>query len=207
VSEIPDATQLPEGADHLSASWLAIYLGCHPKWRNEARAEVKKLIASYSPETVSERNPSSTVLSSIPLSAWENETPVLDMLVREAVRLSQAFVSFRRNVGPEMYIDGKVIPTGALVAYPAADVHLDPALYPDPWKFDPARPQPKGNLTYLAWGVGACLGLHLVPKGITDGAPIYIYCLGAWIREDDLHRHATCATQYQTHCRAAAHGL
>jgi cytochrome P450 len=112
-------------------------------------------------DTVSERNSSSTALSSIPLSAWENENPVLDMVVREAVRLSQAFVAFRRNVGPGMYIDGKVIPTGALVAYPAADVHLDPALYPDPWKFDPARPQPKGNLTYLSWGVGACLTLAI----------------------------------------------
>jgi sterol 14-demethylase len=155
----------------MSASWLVTYLGCHPNWRNEARAEVKKLIASYSLETVSvsERDDSSsTALSSIPLSAWENETPVLDMLVREAVRLSQAFVSFRLNVGPEMYIDGKAIPRGALVAYPAANVHLDPALYPDPWKFDPARPQPKGNLTYLGFGGGACfvgLALHLLlPK-------------------------------------------
>jgi len=99
-------------------------------------------------------------LSSIPFSAWENEAPVLDMLIRESVRLSQGFVSFRRNVGPDMYIDGKVIPTGALVAYPSADVHLDPDLYPDPWKFDPARPPPKANLAYLGWGVGACLRLH-----------------------------------------------
>ena len=82
------------------------------------------------------------------------------MLIREAIRLSQAYVAFRRNVGPEMYIDGKVIPTGALVAYPAASVHLDPALYPDPWKFNPARPQPKGNLTYLGWGGGAFLRSH-----------------------------------------------
>jgi cytochrome P450 len=97
------------------------------------------------------------------------------MLVREAIRLSQAFVSFRLNVGPEMYIDGKVIPRGALVAYPGADVHLDPALYPDPWKFDPVHPQPKGNLTYLAWGVGACLCLHFLPKRIVDSTLIYIY--------------------------------
>lgn len=58
-----------------------------------------------------------------------------------------------------MYIDGKLIPTGALVAYPVADVHLDPALYPDPWKFDPTRLQPKGNLTYLGWGGGVCFFL------------------------------------------------
>ena len=179
MSETSDALPLPKEADLVSASWLVTYLGCHPKWCNEARAEVRKLITSHSLETVSECNSppdsSSTALSSIPLSAWENETPVLDMIIREAIRLSQAFVAFRRNVGPEMYIDGKVIPTGTLVAYPAASVHLDPALYPDPWKFDPARPQPKGNLTFLGWGVGACLRLHLLPKGIVDGTPIIFF--------------------------------
>jgi sterol 14-demethylase len=184
VSETPEAPRLLKEADLISASWLATYLGCHPKWRDEARAEVKKLIASYSQETVSERNSSSTTLSSIPLSAWENETPVLDMLVREAIRLSQAFVSFRLNVGPEMYIDGKVIPRGALVAYPGADVHLDPALYPDPWKFDPARPQPKGNLTYLGWGGGACLALASPTKrdynNVTDADDISILFYFAW---------------------------
>ena len=84
--------QLLKGADFVSASWLVTYLGCHPKWRNEARAEIKKIIASHSLEIVSEvsdRNSSSTALSQIPLSAWENETPVLDVLIREAVRLDR----------------------------------------------------------------------------------------------------------------------
>ena len=95
MSQTSDTTQLPKEADLISASWLVTYLGCYLNWRNEARAEVKKLIMSYSMETVSECCSSSTALSSIPLSAWENETPILDMLIREAVRLSQAFVSFR----------------------------------------------------------------------------------------------------------------
>jgi len=101
------------------------------------------------------------------------------MVIREAIRLSQAYVAFRRNVGPEMYIDGKVIPTGALVAYPAASVHLDPALYPDPWKFDPTRPQPKGNLTYLGWGGGEFLRLCLLPEGViradVDDVPLFSF--------------------------------
>ena len=71
------------------------------------------------------------------------------MTVREAVRLSQPFFSFCRNVGPEMYVNGRVIPTGTLVSYPVGYVHHDPALYVDPWKFDPARPQPEDNLAYL----------------------------------------------------------
>jgi len=113
-----------------------------------------------------------------------------------------------------MYIDGKVIPRGALVAYPGADVHLDPALYPDPWKFDPARPQPKGNLTYLGWGGGACWRLRLFPKGIistdVDDTSIlfFLLCLVYGLpREDDLHGITTCATQYQIRYRAVAHGL
>ncbi|KAI0000216.1 cytochrome P450 [Russula compacta] len=150
-----------------TASWLFTYLGCHPKWRREARAEVKKLILSHSLETISERNTprdsSSTALSSIPLAAWENETPVLDMLIHETLRIAQPHIAMRRNIGPEMYIDGKVIPTGTLVVYPYADVHLNTALYPDPWKFDPTRSRPKDNLAYLGWGGGrvTCLGSRL----------------------------------------------
>ena len=199
-------------ADLISASWLATYLGCYPNWRNEARTELKKLIMSYSLETESEGNYSSTALSSIPLSAWENETPVLDNFVLEAVRLSQAYVAFRRNVGPDMYIDGKVVPRGALVVYPSADVHLNPDLYPDPWKFDPRRPLPKDNLTYLGFGGGACFALASPTKydlaTNIDDIPIFIYLLlGAWVREDDLHGPATCPTEYQTRYRAVAHGL
>lgn len=175
------------------------------------RAEVKKLITSRSLETVSERNSprdsSSTALSSIPPSAWENETPVLDMLIRETIRLSQAYVASRQNVGPEMYIDGKVIPTGALVAYPAANVHLDPALYPDPWKFDPARPQPKGDLTYLGWGGGAflrCVSYHRLELTFDD---VFFFFFWRMSRENDLHRFTISETQYQAPCRAGALGF
>ena len=50
------------------------------------------------------------------------------------------------------------------------------------FKFDPARPEPKGNLTYLSWGVGACLCLHFPLKAIVDGALLHglgrTTCLG-----------------------------
>ncbi|KAH9011757.1 cytochrome P450 [Lactarius hengduanensis] len=133
-------------------------------WRDEARAEVESLISSHALETISACDsplPSSTVLSSIPLTAWENETPVMDMLIRETIRIAQPHTAARRNVGPEMYIDGKVIPTGTLVVYPFSDVHLNPALYPDPWRFDPTRPQLQAE-SYVGWGGGrmTCPGLR-----------------------------------------------
>ncbi|KAH9029058.1 cytochrome P450 [Lactarius pseudohatsudake] len=138
------------------ASWLITYLGCHPRWRDEARGEVESLISSHALKTISACDsplPSSAALSPIPLTAWENETPVMDMLIRETLRIAQPHTAARRNVGPEMYIDGKVIPTGTLVVYPFYDVHLNPALYPDPWRFDPTRPQLQAD-SYVGWGGG-----------------------------------------------------
>ncbi|KAF8260831.1 cytochrome P450 [Lactarius quietus] len=148
-----------------TAFWLTTFLGCHPKWRDEARAEVANLISSHALETNSACNSpcASTVLSSIPLSAWENEMPVMDMLIRETLRIAQPHTAMRRNVGPETYIDGKVIPTGTLVVYPFSNVHLNPAIYPDPWRFDPTRPHPESDFGYLGWGGGrvTCLGSRI----------------------------------------------
>ena len=93
-------------------------------------------------------------LSSVPLEEWENKTPVLDSLIRETLRIAQPHVAMRRNVGPEIYIDGKVVPTGAFVIYPFSDVHVNPDLYQDPWKFDPARTQSKREFSYVGWGGG-----------------------------------------------------
>ncbi|KAH8978743.1 cytochrome P450 [Lactarius hatsudake] len=156
VSTIVAASFLFISALSEEAPWLITYLGCHPRWRDEARAEVEGLISSHALETISACDsplPSSTALSSIPLTAWENETPVMDMLIRETLRIAQPHTAARRNVGPEMYIDGRVIPTGTLVVYPFSDVHLNPALYPDPWRFDPARPQLQAD-SYVGWGGG-----------------------------------------------------
>jgi cytochrome P450 len=78
----------------------------------------------------------------------------MDMLIRETLRIAQPHTAMRRNMGPETYIDGKVIPTGTLVVFPFSNVHLNPALYPDPWRFDPTRPHHKADFAYLGWGGG-----------------------------------------------------
>ncbi|KAH9029045.1 cytochrome P450 [Lactarius pseudohatsudake] len=133
---------------------IAVMAGA--RWRDEARGEVESLISLHALETISACDsplPSSTALSPIPLTAWENETPVMDMLIRETLRIAQPHTAARRNVGAETYIDGKVIPTGTLVVYPFSDVHLNPVLYPDPWRFDPTRPQLQAD-SYVGWGGG-----------------------------------------------------
>ncbi|KAI0258284.1 cytochrome P450 [Gloeopeniophorella convolvens] len=146
-----------------TASWLITFLGCRPDLRREARAEVQGLLQSHALETHAQRDPTSAALATIPLVVWEEETPVLDSLVRETLRIAQPHVAMRRNVGPEAHIDGKSLPSGTFAIYPFADVHLDPRLYPDPWKFDPTRPQPKEDFAYVGWGGGRvnCLGQRL----------------------------------------------
>jgi len=147
------------------------YLGSHPDWRSKAATEIEDLLASkcYSPvsspanEIPSAGFPISSLsaqLASIPIEAWENETPVLDALIRETTRVAQPHTAMRRNLGPELYINNKIIPSGAYVIYPFSDVHLDPELYPDPWKFDPGRNEvthvPFGS---IGWGGGQLLSL------------------------------------------------
>ena len=84
----------------------------------------------------------------------------MDMLIRETLRIAQPHMAMRRNVGPETYIDGKVIPTGTLVVYPFYNVHLNPALYPDPWRFDPTRPHHlPADFAYVGWGGGENISL------------------------------------------------
>ena len=138
-----------------TASWLMIFLGSHPDWRAKAAAEVESLLAnnpfaelSTTPESLSSR------LAAIPLEQWESETPVLDSIIKETLRLAQPYTATRLNVGPPMYIDGKIIPTGTCVVYPFSDVHLDHELYPNPWKFNPGRPDAKGPFAYVGWGGG-----------------------------------------------------
>lgn len=60
----------------------------------------------------------------------------------------------RRNMGPDTWVHGCKVPSGAYVVYPFSDVHLDPELYPDPWRFDPGRPEQKVPFAYVGWGGG-----------------------------------------------------
>lgn len=136
---------------------MLTYLSGHPEWRDRAKAEVEALIASNCAST-SPLSSLSIHLSSIPLATWESDTPILDSIIRETLRVAQPHTAMRRNLGPELYIEGKVVPTGAYIVYPFSDVHLDPELYPDPWRFDPGRETAKSAYGYVGWGGGQSNG-------------------------------------------------
>jgi sterol 14-demethylase len=146
--------------DILEASWLITFLGCHPTWKANAILEIQKLLSSHPlPTSSSDSKPSlSTHLSTIPISAWESQTPILDGFIRETLRLAQPHIAMRRNIGPDVYIGDRVVPTGAYILYPFSDVHLDPKIYDDPWRFDPGREERndkvEGSFEYVGWGAG-----------------------------------------------------
>lgn len=142
--------------DVFTASWMAACLGGHPEWRMKARTEVRALLSDYSAGSSAESSLKED-LESIPLEAWENRTPVLDKLIRETLRMAQPHTAMRRNMGPETYIDGTRVPSGAYVVYPFSDIHLNPQLYPDPWTFDPDRTQRTAQYEYVGWGGGKYL--------------------------------------------------
>lgn len=148
------------------ASWLITFLGGHTEWREKAAAEVEALLSANPMSTKSESPSLAAHLATISLETWESETPILDSIIRETLRVAQPHTAMRRNLGPEVYIDGKVVPTGAYVIYPFSDVHLDPNLYNNPWKFDPSREESKASFGYVGWGGGA------LPSEIHDPFPL-----------------------------------
>jgi len=158
-----DCNLFEEPFHHLtpySASWLLTYLGAHPEWKAKAHAEVESLVFTHSLTPYKAGAPLSDLsaaLSQIPLNAWEGSTPVLDALIHETTRLAQPHTAMRKNMGPDVHIDGKLVPSGHYVVYPFSDVHLNEELYPDPWKFDPGRPRPDAQYSYVGWGGGTAL--------------------------------------------------
>ncbi len=119
-----------------------VYLANDPYWLSKARAEIEAAGAKYSRD---KSLPLTEQLSQLPLEAWESEFPVLELCLRDSIRLQLLGTALRKNVsGKDIPIgDGTVIPPNTFVAYPLGDVHLDPSVYPEPEKWDPSRYLPE----------------------------------------------------------------
>lgn len=130
-------------------------------------------------------------LGQLPLGAWEQEFPLIDTCLRESIRIQLLGTAFRKNISGRSIPTGKgdeVIPPGAFVTYAIADAHLDPEIYTEPKKWDPARLLPdraedkKKTHAYLGWGVGRhpCLGMKVSSDestgGVKWGADRYTVC-------------------------------
>jgi cytochrome P450 len=149
------------------ACWTLINLAVHQEWREKCKKEIQDLLSRHLGDSNSFATTSGQ-LSAIPLSAFDDELPILDACIRESQRIAFTNVMVRRNVRGDINIDGKVINHGDFLTYSAREVHLNPEYYPEPHKYDPGRwlrpdPVPKTVYPFLAWGAGRhpCAGMKL----------------------------------------------
>lgn len=141
-----------------------MFLSYEQYWRTTVREEIHALISkhasgglpSFSGENIVD------VLSTIPLSAWENEMPQLDRCIRETLRRSQPHTAVRKNMGPELTFGSYTVPSGSYVIYPFSDTLLNPNVYEDPLRWNPAREAVKEE-AFIGWGGGKhmCKGQRL----------------------------------------------
>jgi cytochrome P450 len=147
----------------LLVSWVIINLAFHPKWFLAVQQETKALVSTHTSSSPSVTGEALTqTLSEIPLTAWESQTPNLDLCIRETLRASQPYTAVRKNNGPDVTIGPYTIPSGSLVVYPFSDTALNPSSYPDPFRWDPSRVTGK-DTPFLGWGSGkhSCKGQRL----------------------------------------------
>ncbi|PIL23490.1 cytochrome P450 [Ganoderma sinense ZZ0214-1] len=147
--------------------------GHHPERSSSSSSSASSSVREGSPHNRPPMSSLTASLSNIPLSAWENETPMLDALIRETLRVAEPHVAMRQYLplsqshaaDKELYLGGRQIPRGAYVMYPFSDVHLSSEIYKDPWRWDPARKEMdlKAPYSYVGMGAGStvCQGKRL----------------------------------------------
>lgn len=136
------AGQLNSG---INASWILVYLASKPDWQDRIREEVNSVADRYCSDT---SLPLKDRLMRVPIEAWEGGFPLIDMGLKDAIRLQMSGSAFRKNTsgqdieipatGPEK--SGKeVIPAGAFVLLAVGDMHYSDQLYVDEGEWDPSR--------------------------------------------------------------------
>ncbi|GFF40034.1 hypothetical protein IFM58399_05788 [Aspergillus lentulus] len=137
-------------------------------WQEKVYADIKAAAAAHSPD---KNAPLVDQLAFIPLHAWENSFPSIDLCLQETIRMWTSFSMARLNVSPNpIPIPGsdEVIPGNTFVCYNSTEVNFSDTLYPDPKKFDPSRfldgREEFRNEAYgfLGWGRGRhpCPGMR-----------------------------------------------
>ncbi|KAG9081346.1 hypothetical protein FRC06_005626, partial [Ceratobasidium sp. 370] len=141
----------------LMGAWLFIHLDQAPEWRSKVIEELKLLLNKHAPRSRGYTSAAER-LSCIPLNAWETQMPVLDLCLRETIRMVMSGAALRRVVHGDLSVEGKTIPNGSFLVYLLGETHDNPDIYPEPSKFNPGRfeqGQDKAQVhAFLGWGVG-----------------------------------------------------
>lgn len=99
--------------------------------------EIMAFVEKYSDSNVKSASGLTTTaerLSAVPILAWDDELPTLELCIRETLRLVESGCTFRRTLGYDVMFDGKRIEPGTYVAFLQTSAHLDPNIFPEPEK-------------------------------------------------------------------------
>ncbi|GLA51272.1 hypothetical protein AnigIFM63604_007624 [Aspergillus niger] len=150
-------------------SWMLIMLATNTHWMARVRQELNQVVSKHRKDGES----ADQVLQGLGVSTWEHEFPLLHACLLETVRLVLGLVTIRKNISPNdipIGDKGEVIPSGAYATYDLQEVFQDPAIYPDPQRWDPGRflsdraEHMKEYLAFCGFGAGRrkCPGRRLV---------------------------------------------
>ena len=139
------------------SSWILLYLHITPEWKARAIAEVKSFIAQYASQASSSDLP--TLLSAIPPEVWDDSMPILDLCLRETIRMILSGTAIRRVLNDEgVDVAGVKVEKGGFVAYSVTEAHFNDKVFNEPEKWDPGRfergEDKKEHWAFLGWGVG-----------------------------------------------------
>ncbi|KAG6916292.1 hypothetical protein DXG01_007533 [Tephrocybe rancida] len=131
------------------------------EWKQKIAVEVNSIINKYASDSTELIH---KVLASVPSLAWEEEMPMLDLVIRDSDLEADRG---RLDAPSDLEILGKRISKGSFVIYRVGDAHMNPDIYTNPTKFDPDRFAPgreedkKEPYAFLGWGAGrhACPGM------------------------------------------------
>jgi cytochrome P450 len=131
-----------------SLMWL---LGRHPAWQQRLREEA------------------AGVLQADGQLAYDQlgKLELLEMAFKEALRINPPVPALPRRALRDFTYKGYKIPAGTMCGVNPLYTHRDPALWPDPMRFDPMRfseanSRARHRYAWVPFGGGAhmCLGLH-----------------------------------------------
>jgi len=121
----------------IKACWVLLKLGGNPKCKEHVVKEYNTLIANHTNTLATE--PLHKRLMSIPLNAWEDELPYVDLVIHETLRFTISGAMLCRNLQKDIVVDGVTIKRGDFMAYQTFEPHMNPNIYSNPTSFDPDR--------------------------------------------------------------------
>ena len=116
----------------IMSSWMLLYLHMSPIWKVKAIAEVQSFIAQYA-SNASSASDLVSQLSQIPPQIWDDSMPILDLCLRETIRMVFSGTMLRRAMNDEgVVVDGVKVEKGSFAAYHVTETHFDERIYSEP---------------------------------------------------------------------------